>query len=99
MNVLASFSEYTDTNTPLVVVLGTFDGFHKGHQSLLCQAHELAEKQEAKVAIVTFSAHPMQVLNPSQQPLTIAKIGKKCIEEDLGVSIVFLCLCRLSFCR
>ncbi len=90
MNVLASFSEYTDTNTPLVVVLGTFDGFHKGHQSLLCQAHKLAEKQEAKVAIVTFSAHPMQVLNPSQQPLTICQDWeKKRIEEDLGVSIVF----------
>ena len=37
-----------------VLVLGYFDGLHKGHQRLFKEARKITEKQGLKIAVLTF---------------------------------------------
>lgn len=47
-----------------VVTVGTFDGVHEGHKSLIRVLVEKAEKRKARSVLVTFDPHPREVINP-----------------------------------
>lgn len=49
-----------------VVVLGTFDGVHRGHQRLIEEAVDIAAKQHLPCVVYTFASHPLEVLRPEQ---------------------------------
>jgi riboflavin kinase / FMN adenylyltransferase len=63
-----------------VVAIGSFDGVHLGHQSVLNRVKELAAQQGARSAVVTFEPHPRCVLEPAACPKSITTI-----EEKLGL--------------
>src|SRR5262245_18610362 len=50
---------------PKVVSIGSFDGVHRGHQTLLKQAAYRADELDIGSAIVTFEPLPPMVLRPS----------------------------------
>ncbi len=52
----------------VVVALGNFDGVHLGHQAVLRQALEEAERRGVKVVAATFEPHPRAVLRPGGEP-------------------------------
>lgn len=54
-----------------VVTVGTFDGFHLGHQSILEQIKEIAAGNGLKSTIVTFEPHPRKVLGNSNGGINI----------------------------
>ena len=49
-----------------VVVIGNFDGVHKGHQEVLNQAKKIAGDE--KIIALTFDPHPMSVFAPERAP-------------------------------
>ena len=51
-------------NSPSILTLGTFDGFHKGHQKILKKLKYEAKKDNLKSIVLTFFPHPRTVLNP-----------------------------------
>ncbi len=51
-----------------VLVVGNFDGVHRGHQSLFMRAGQIAQSHGASVIAVTFDEHPISVLRPDQAP-------------------------------
>jgi riboflavin kinase/FMN adenylyltransferase len=51
-----------------VIALGFFDGFHIGHQVVLKETIEQAQKNEAIPVVLTFDCHPWEVLFPEKQP-------------------------------
>jgi len=53
---------------PVCLMIGNFDGVHLGHQSLIDQARELAERHGYKTAVLSFSPHPLVVLAPGTAP-------------------------------
>jgi len=56
-------------STTSVVSLGTFDGVHLGHQTILDEVKKRAHKLHSKATMVTFEPHPQLVLNnPSRPP-------------------------------
>src|SRR5207244_10962142 len=54
---------------PPSVVVGVFDGIHRGHSYLLGQLRRQARRRGARAAVVTFDAHPDEVLVGAAPPL------------------------------
>jgi riboflavin kinase/FMN adenylyltransferase len=51
---------------PAVVVIGNFDGVHRGHQAVLAQARSIAKGH--RVVVLTFDPHPTVVLGRTRPP-------------------------------
>lgn len=58
--------------TGSVVLIGVFDGVHKGHQLLLNRAKEIADGRS--VIALTFDPHPMQVFAPDRAPTLLTTL-------------------------
>ncbi len=53
----------------LYVAVGVFDGLHRGHQYLLRELRHAAEKAGARPAVITFDAHPEELIEGLAPPL------------------------------
>ena len=72
-----------------VVVLGTFDGVHIGHQKIIRRAVELAHKIHGKSIVFTFSNHPLEIVAPQRVPQRISTNERKGNElSKLGIDIL-----------
>jgi riboflavin kinase/FMN adenylyltransferase len=60
---------------PTVVVIGNFDGVHRGHVELIRMARE--SEPGARVVAVTFWPHPMSVIRPDQAPLLLTTLERR----------------------
>jgi riboflavin kinase/FMN adenylyltransferase len=61
--------------TGSVVLIGVFDGVHKGHQLLLNRAKEIAAGRN--IVALTFDPHPMQVLAPDRAPTLLTTLADR----------------------
>ncbi len=49
-----------------VIAIGNFDGVHRGHQSVLNRALDIARSRKAPALVLTFEPHPRTVFNPDK---------------------------------
>jgi len=49
-----------------VIAIGNFDGVHRGHQSVLSRALDLAKSRHVPALVLTFEPHPRTVFNPEK---------------------------------
>ncbi|MCH8522971.1 MAG: bifunctional riboflavin kinase/FAD synthetase [Balneolales bacterium] len=49
-----------------VLTVGSFDGVHAGHRSIVQTVVEKAKKRKARSILVTFDPHPRDILNPGK---------------------------------
>ena len=79
-----------------VLVLGTFDGVHLGHQALLMKGGELARERNCLLAVCTFEPHPLRVLRPEVAPPLLTTLPERAaLMAGYGVE----CLCVTTFTR
>ncbi len=72
----------------LVVVIGNFDGVHRGHQQVLARAGTTAAARGLGLAILTFEPHPAAVLGASA-PARLTRLTTKVeLLGKLGVDLV-----------
>ncbi len=53
---------------PLFVAVGVFDGLHRGHLYLLRQLRLAARRHGARPSVITFDAHPREVITGAAPP-------------------------------
>ena len=66
-------SEHTSQSH--VVLIGVFDGVHKGHQELLKRAKDIADGRE--IVALTFDPHPTTVFAPDRAPTMLTTLSDR----------------------
>ncbi|MCY6483927.1 bifunctional riboflavin kinase/FAD synthetase [Clostridium aestuarii] len=71
------------------ITLGSFDGLHMGHMSLINKTIELSKASNVKSMIFTFKNHPLTTINEDLAPkLIITNKTKSKLFEKIGIDIV-----------
>ena len=58
MQILRHYENTPDDVRGGVVVMGNFDGVHRGHQAVIGKGAELAQDRKEPLVVVTFEPHP-----------------------------------------
>ncbi|MGL4991092.1 MAG: bifunctional riboflavin kinase/FAD synthetase [Sarcina sp.] len=73
------------------IALGSFDGIHKGHLTLMEEVIKLSEKNDAKSMVYTFKNHPLTIISKTSKPKIIMSNDKKIkVLKNMGIDIVCL---------
>ncbi|KAF1296750.1 riboflavin biosynthesis protein RibF [Enterococcus sp. JM4C] len=76
----------------VVLVLGFFDGVHRGHQKVIETGKKLAEKHQLKLALMTFNQHPsivFQKVMPENMRYLTSLEQKERHMAELGVDYLY----------
>ncbi len=73
------------------VAIGAFDGVHRGHQAVIANAREAAQRLGAPLAVVSFDPHPRRWFQPDAAPFRLMTPGQMARAlEPLGVDTLYL---------
>jgi riboflavin kinase/FMN adenylyltransferase len=73
-----------------VIVIGNFDGVHRGHRVILEKAAALAKTQKRALGLLTFEPHPRGLFQPDASPYRITTPDLKAKRlEQAGVDLLF----------
>ncbi|MBA3782046.1 MAG: bifunctional riboflavin kinase/FAD synthetase [Nocardioides sp.] len=73
------------------VVIGNFDGLHRGHRVVLGRARAKADEIGLPLVAVTFDPHPMSVLRPEHAPQQLTSIETRVdLLAEVGVDGVLV---------
>lgn len=91
MKVYHSLENLPSIKKP-VLTIGTFDGVHKGHQSILSHLKNTAKKIGGESVVFTFHPHPRIALNPDDHGLELIQTLDDRIKklENLGIDHLIL---------
>lgn len=83
--------KYINSNKPTILTLGTFDGVHNGHQSILRKVTQDASMNGYESVVLTFFPHPRMVLQEDHNIKLINTIEEKAkLLEELGIQHLIL---------
>jgi len=92
MKVFEGLSNVGHIKNP-VVTIGTFDGVHVGHQKIIQQLIEEADKLNGESVLLTFYPHPRMVLFPENHGLQLLQTQSeklKSLEENGLHNVIIL---------
>ncbi len=64
-------------NKSRVATIGNFDGVHRGHQAILKQLVELAEKVSARATVITFEPYPEEYFRQKDATARLTRFEEK----------------------
>ena len=86
MQIIQGVENFKPTQKNVFLVLGNFDGVHRGHQQLVRTAVEKARETGGISAVLIYEPHPLYVLAPEKAPrLLLRKEQQARIFESLGL--------------
>lgn len=100
MQLFQDFSEIHLTE-PTVLTIGTFDGVHRGHQSILDQLKSSAQELQAKSATIAFHPRPKTVFAPEKFGNDYLTTSEERIDlfEKMGLDVLVLIPFTLKFAQ
>ncbi|ALS00342.1 bifunctional riboflavin kinase/FMN adenylyltransferase [Enterococcus silesiacus] len=96
MQIISIRHPYTLEQIPkdeVVMVLGFFDGVHRGHQKVIETGKQIAKEKGLKLAVMTFNQHPsivFQKVLPENMKYLNSLDQKERLMESLGVDILYV---------
>ncbi|MBI2165138.1 MAG: bifunctional riboflavin kinase/FAD synthetase [Chloroflexi bacterium] len=79
----------TRLDQPTVLTLGVFDGVHLGHRHLFQHVKEEAARLGCQSAVLTFTVHPRQVLDPAFRPSLLTTLERRIqLLRETGLDLV-----------
>ncbi|MDF0478793.1 riboflavin biosynthesis protein RibF [Vagococcus sp. PNs007] len=103
MEIIEIHHPYNESQLPkeeVVLVLGFFDGVHRGHQAVINRGKEEAKAKGLKLAVMTFNQHPsivFQKIDPTTMTYLTTVEQKANHMEKLGVDILYVIEFTSSF--
>lgn len=86
MQIWRSLDEVPADLGRTTVVIGNFDGVHRGHRQVLARAREVADERGLLLVAVTFDPHPMAVLRPEHAPVMLTTLETRAaLLAEVGV--------------
>jgi riboflavin kinase/FMN adenylyltransferase len=90
MQVLNTYADIPSRARGAVLVIGNFDGVHRGHMELLKKGRAIAQEKSLPLAVLTFEPHPHRLFQPDTPPSRITPESVKAWRlEQAGVDILF----------
>jgi riboflavin kinase/FMN adenylyltransferase len=74
-----------------VLTVGTFDGVHRGHRLVLARLAQRSSETGLASVLVTFSPHPLEIVNPAAAPLLLTAGEEKTevlVESRIDYAVV-----------
>lgn len=89
MQLIQDLDQY-HSNESLALTIGSFDGVHAGHRSIIQHLHDSAG--DLPMAVLTFDVHPRVALNKDPESLLLLNSTQEKLDllESCGVDRVFL---------
>jgi riboflavin kinase / FMN adenylyltransferase len=73
------------------IAVGSFDGVHRGHQSILKQVVDEARARGVQAAVLTFEPLPREFFAPAQAPARLTSLGERlALLAQCGIDIAFV---------
>lgn len=100
MNIFQGFDQLGSIPNP-VLTIGTFDGVHVGHQKIIQQLNEEADKIGGESVLFTFYPHPRMVLYPNSHGLKLIQTQAEKIDKlrRMGLKNVIVHPFTMDFSR
>lgn len=87
MNIIYGIGKIKKEFKNAVLVIGVFDGVHRGHQALIKAAVRRAREINGEALVLTFAPHPLHVLHPEiDLPYIVSVPYRIKLIEKLGVA-------------
>lgn len=74
-----------ERNPASVVTLGTFDGVHVGHRSIIDYLIDRAAEHQGPATVITFDPHPREIIRQHRVPLLTTVDERARLFEDIGI--------------
>lgn len=100
MKVFRSLDEF-ERGPHAVATIGTFDGLHHGHRTILQRVIEAAKERNGESILISFHPHPRLVLFPENNPLRLLQSLHEKIEmlDEIGIDKLMLIPFTKEFSR
>lgn len=90
MNIFDTYKGIPAAAQNSVVVIGNFDGVHRGHVALLDRAKSIAKDLGTHVSVLTFEPHPRKLFRPDDPPFRLTPAPIKAWRlETQGIESLF----------
>ncbi len=79
MKIIHGLKNISEKDQNQIVILGFFDGIHKGHQSLIQEAEKISStlNDSPSLLLYTFNRHPLEIVKPEQAPFLLTTLEEK----------------------
>ena len=91
MRIIEDHEALNDLPKQMVLSIGNFDGVHRGHQTIITTARQIARERQTQVAVMTFDPHPATILHPERAPGILTPLAmKSLLLESLSVDYLIV---------